>query len=201
MQLAADSVTVLQRLKEETRQAHQRAEDTLQIFSSDFDLARYVILLERFYEFWTPLEAQLKCFEELGRGNPNFHNRFKSHLLAADLRIFGRDPARLHNCGRLPRMNTFHQALGCLYVLEGSTLGAQVIGRHLQERFQIGRQSGAAFFNADVRNAGQCWREFCGFLVAHCSPSHSDQVVSSALETFDRFTEWFAQTSHRSAPR
>lgn len=193
-------MAILQRLKEETRQAHQRAEDTLRIFSPDFDLRRYVILLERFYGFWTPLEAQLACFEELDRESLNFCNRFKSHLLAADLRIFGRDPTSLPSCCRLPGMRTFHQALGCLYVLEGSALGAQMIGRHLQERFQIGHESGAAFFNAHAGNAGQCWREFCAFLVAHCNPSHSDQVVSSALETFNRFTEWFVQTSHRSLP-
>lgn len=192
-------MTILDRLKQETRQAHQRAEDTLQIFSPDFDLEHYIILLERFYGFWRPLEARLAFFEELDRGTHNFSNRSKSNLLAADLRIFGRDPATLRNCGRLPGMKTFDQALGCLYVLEGSTLGAQVIGRYLQKRFQIGHESGAAFFNADTGNAGQCWREFCAFLVAHSTPSHSDQIVSSALETFNRFAEWFAPAPPRRA--
>ena len=54
----------------------------------------------------------------------------------------------LEICRDLPLVETFAQTLGCPYVLEGATLGGQVVGRHLRENLNLSPENGAAFFNS-----------------------------------------------------
>jgi hypothetical protein len=52
--------------------------------------------------------------------------------------------AILRQCERT--LDTFLQGLRCLCVLEGSTLGAQIISRRLEEQLRLRAGSGASFF-------------------------------------------------------
>ena len=54
--------------------------------------------------------------------------------------------------------------MGCLYVLEGATLGGVVIRRHPEQKLRLGPDNGAAFFHAYGPDTGRRWREFCGAL-------------------------------------
>src|ERR1700733_4035147 len=154
---------ILKLLKANTSQLHERVEQRLQIFSPQFDLRAYTRLLTQFYGFWSPLEVELRKVSGLSSSSLALDRRLKAHLLEADLRVFGIDPAVVSMCDRLPNVQTFSRALGCLYVVEGSTLGAQFIARHLSERFQIGRDSGGAFFCAYEGEVIQRWSDFKAF--------------------------------------
>jgi heme oxygenase len=184
--------SLLQRLKEKTAGVHRRVDERLDLFSTDFDLSRYVGLLQRFYGFWEPIEANLQHFQELCDPALAFQKRLKAHLLEADLRVFRIDPAYVARCTDLPNVKTFRQALGCVYVLEGSTLGSRIIAHHLKERFQIHGGSGAAFFNAYREATGARWAEFRQFLVSHTDDSCADELLHAAIETFERFDSWLA---------
>ena len=122
-------------------------------------------------------------------------SRLKCSLLREDLLILGRDPATVRQCERLPRLDTFLQGLGCLYVLEGSTLGSQIISRRLEEKLQLGEGSGASFFNAYGQSAGARWIEFKRFISASVRPEQADHVVEAARQTFLCFYEWLGTTS------
>jgi heme oxygenase len=122
-------------------------------------------------------------------------SRFKCSLLREDLVFLGRDPAALRQCETLPRLDTFLQGLGCLYVREGSTLGAQLISGRLREKLQIGDRSGASFFNAYGGSTGQRWAEFKRFVSASVVPGQADSVVEAARETFLCLYEWLGAAS------
>jgi heme oxygenase (biliverdin-IX-beta and delta-forming) len=192
MQGNAPSMSLLQRLKQTTAQVHRRVEERLDVFSDHFDLARYVALLQRFYGFWAPIEENLQRFPELYNPALALHSRLKAHLLEADMRVFRIDSALVARCAHLPHIRTFGQALGCMYVLEGSTLGSQIIARHLTELFQIDSGSGAAFFNAYGGAIGARWSEFREFLISSTDASSADELLGAALETFERFDSWLA---------
>ena len=186
------SINILHRLKETTADVHRRVEERLDLFGASFDMDRYVVLLQRFYGFWAPIEANLQRTPELYHPALALHDRLKSHLLEADLRVFHIDSGQVARCTELPSFSRSGQALGCMYVLEGSTLGSRFIARHLADRFQIDGGSGAAFFNAYGGATGARWAEFREFLISHTDSSSADEVLGSAIKTFECLDGWLA---------
>ena len=183
-------LNILQRLKSSTAEAHQRVENRLRIFSPEFDLAGYRTLLARFYGFWAPLENELCRVSELNHVDLDLSSRRKAHLLEADLHYFDIDVAAVPECTRLPDVRTFAKGLGCLYVLEGSTLGAQFIARRLVERFGITGGNGASFFNAYGAGVPKRWAEFRAFVLSHADSVSHDDVLAAAVETFEALDVW-----------
>jgi heme oxygenase len=192
MQANEHSGSILHRLKTTTAHVHRRVEERLDIFSAKFNLARYVLLLQRFHGFWAPIEVHLQHVPELCDPALALNERLKAHLLEADLRAFHIDPAHVVQCTHLPHLRSFGQALGCMYVLEGSTLGSQIIARHLTERFQRDSGSVAAFFNAYGGAIGARWAEFRYFLTSHTEASSADELLGAAIETFELLDSWLA---------
>ena len=98
------------------------------------------------------------------RSEIDFAQRQRAHLLRADLQALGMKDstvASLPRCQELPKIDDCFDGLGCLYVLEGSTLGGKLIARELERRFGLDQQSGAAFFNSYGADVGSMWMEFC----------------------------------------
>ncbi len=161
----------------------------------EFDLLRYVRLLKRFYGFWAPVEAKLLLVESVMQPALALHSRMKSHLLEADLRILGHESGAVPRCIALPAIQTFPSCLGCLYVLEGSTLGACIISRRLETHLRLRQDSGAAFFNAYGEAVGQRWSEFRSFVTANVAPEQSGETVNAAVQTFERLLAWLKAPS------
>jgi heme oxygenase (biliverdin-IX-beta and delta-forming) len=183
---------LMQRLKEDTTEVHRRLEQRVPIFVSGFDLAVYARLLEGFYGYWFPLEEALSGVPELRDAELALDQRFKARLLEDDFRVFGVDALQVAKCADLPRVDSFARALGCLYVLEGSTLGSVFIARHLFEKFQLDRGSGASFFNAYGGETGARWKQFRQFVGRSASGVCAEEVIAGARETFEKFDEWLA---------
>lgn len=193
MQLCPRSTGILELLRASTADLHQQIEHRLRIFSPEFDLQAYMRLLARFYGFWLPLESELRKLSVLVTSAVALERRLKAHLLEADLRVFGIDPAVLPLCERLPSVQNLFSGLGCLYVTEGSTLGAQFIARHLREQFSIDAGTGGSFFNAYGGEVAKRWSDFRTFLEMHTSAGNSSELVAAARETFENFNEWLSR--------
>jgi heme oxygenase len=102
----------------------------------------------------------------------------------------------------LPPLNAPEQLLGCLYVIEGATLGGRSITQHLQTRFGLTPQSGGAFFDGYGAHTGSRWKAFCTMLMNNASPpDHADDesrhaaIVAAANDTFQTLTQWLFPTS------
>jgi heme oxygenase (biliverdin-IX-beta and delta-forming) len=184
------SFDIFQRLKQETAVAHQSVENYVPVFRAGFDLQEYGVLLEKFYGFWAPLEAELSQSPSLCAPELDLVGRLKSHLLEDDLRFLGRDPAGVPRCDKLPAVDSFWRGLGCLYVLEGSTLGSRFISRRLEETLQVQAGSGASFFNAYGEAVGEHWKAFKAFATARVELDQAAEVVTSACDTFQNFEAW-----------
>ena len=181
---------ILQRLKRGTSDIHRRIEERVPVFRPDFGLADYRVLVERFYGFWAPLETKLWRIEALRDAELDLAGRLKSFLLERDLRVLGCQPALVPQCGNLPFVDNFLQGLGCLYVLEGSTLGARVISRHIGAKLRLSEGLGASFFNAYGESVGHRWNDFRTFVTARVSTEDAEEMIAAARQTFECFYEW-----------
>ncbi len=150
--------------------------------------------------FHRPLERRLARVD-LGAVGLDLHARLKAPLLAEDLRCLGVDPGQVPDCGDLPALSALPEALGCLYVLEGSTLGGQVLSRHVREAMDIVPGRGGSFFASDGRDVGAMWRAFRAALEAGC-PGEAEMLRAGevAVRTFASFNQWLAASPALRSP-
>lgn len=190
---------ILRLLKDETRGLHERVEQNprlCRLLASDLTTEAYRALLGRLYGFVAPLEDRLGARPEWELHGFRFDERRKAGLLRRDLLDLGLAPAAvdaLPVCADLPRVDAFARALGCLYVLEGATLGGRVISRHLRASLGVDAAHGAAFYHGYGDDTGPMWKAF-GRMVAACAqPDDYGAVVSAAAETFDKMDRWIGR--------
>lgn len=196
------SADILGRLKAQTRAEHVAIEVALDLMRDDFSIADYRRLLESYFAFYAPVEARLACLLHPVEPGLDFEARRKLPLLRADLEVLGgQSPDSLVVCDALPPLHTSAQAMGCLYVLEGATLGGQVIGQHMRRTLGLTQDAGARFFHGNGARTADMWRAFraalASFAAATASTSTTsapiataDAVVESANETFRSLRHW-----------
>jgi heme oxygenase len=200
----APSTDILARLKQETTAEHAAIERAARIMDPALSLAQYQHYLEQSYGFYAQVEPMLQrlgAWEALGLSAAE---RAKLPLLEADLAALGRDVSTLPLAAP-PRLPGVAEAFGCLYVLEGSTLGGRVISRHVQARLGAGvtRQ----FLDGYGPRTGESWQTFRGALAA-AARQHGDdrrgngrniegRIIAGAKATFEAFTAWLSAPSTR----
>lgn len=193
--LSSDSLNMIMAdLKDCTRDAHARVENTVDLSTALASIDDYAGLLVAFYGVYSPLEASLAPW--LCEADIAFRDRCKCVWLEADLRFLGYDFQALSGiatCAQLPSIESAADAWGCLYVLEGSTLGGQVIQRQVAERYGLTPDRGVAFFSGYRDKTAAMWRQF-GLSVTDFSRQHPEsnaRIVKAAQETFHTIEEWF----------
>jgi len=185
---------ILAKLRDQTAEQHQRLETKLDILARLSSPQGYKSLLEQFYGFYRPLEIHLGSVMCRHGSLLNFTARRKTPLLEKDLLFLDlseRDLAELPQCQKLPTVESEAQAFGCLYVLEGATLGGQIISKYVADKLGYERERGATFFKSYGAEVRAMW---CGFVQAlrEYATSHDadDEVVTAAVDTFDKFEQW-----------
>jgi len=163
------------------------------LLDPQMSLSTYRQLLARFFGYYSPLEDRLRTEVEIYWPTNEYKcsERAKVPHLEKDLRVLGESLEQLECCTNLPELNTPAQVLGCLYVIEGATLGGQIISKHLLANLGLGANNGAAFFHGYGANSGSQWQSFRSFLTRNAEPINQDDIiVASANETFKTLGEW-----------
>jgi heme oxygenase len=195
--VSSEPRSLLQTLKVETRPHHERAERVVRLLAPDLTPAGYRRHLEALHGLYAPLEAALAA--RLGDGLPELRlaERWKRPLLERDLRALGHDEASLARLPRLshpPPLPGVPEALGSLYVLEGATLGGQLLLRHLVRHFEGRAVGDFVFFRAYGEAVGPMWKAFGEALTRACpEPALAPRVVRGAQDTFDTFEAWLRE--------
>lgn len=192
--MTADILTddILARLRTQTRCAHDAIESVLDIMSPALSPTTYRQQLETFYGFYQPLEVRLAALTDWSAWDVDLAVRAKTPLLDTDLHLLqGPLPRSLPVCTDLPRLHTVADGFGCLYVLEGATLGGQIISRHVSRTLGLDHLHGAAFFQGYGEHTGAMWKAFRLALSNFAStPARQDAVIASALATFHTLQRW-----------
>jgi heme oxygenase len=191
---------IRQRLADLRRQVapyHAMVERRVDIVSRLASPARYTGLLARLYGFYEPFETELG--REVARWDLPFavEARRKAPLIADDLSSLGIASAAVNGlprCARMPRPESPHATLGCLYVTEGATLGGRLVARHIEQQLGIGPRSGASFFHGYGVGTGRRWRTFCSVLAAECESAVAQEAIrTGAIDTFLAYERWLAE--------
>lgn len=91
----------------------------------------------------------------------------------------------------LPRLSCREDLAGRLYVLEGASLGGQVIAPVLHRRFRLAKGSGASFFVGDGEGTPARWMLVLAWLegLVHAG-ARSEEIVAAARATFESLAQW-----------
>lgn len=191
MSSAAPHPTLLQALRTETAELHVALEKRLPFFVQHLDLDLYRRLMVAYYGFYQPLERRLHALALTGLDQPL---RIKLPVLRADLIALGLDDAAIEGlplCRELPAIDSRAAALGVSYVLEGATLGGQILRRRMAEQLGLDANSGAAFLNVYGELTGRRWKDFLDYLGdRNLGDDQMLEARRAAKMTFICFERW-----------
>lgn len=189
---------IMAKLKEATKEQHENLEGVVDVMNKMFTREDYERLLTKFYKFYSSIEPRVAA-NRLNDSGFDFEARRKTPSLERDLANLGILENVKHLEGSwndLPELNTSAKAFGACYVMEGATLGGQMIMRHLKDHLGLTPDNGGSFFNSYGAQVGPMWKEFCAVTTEFAEKNGNDEeTVTAAKETFDSFARCFAETN------
>ncbi len=195
--------TLLALLRDGTRDSHERMEAAPALaclMSPALTASSYVFALQALQALHAGVAAR---FAMLPHARPICAPDDSAlRLLAQDLAWFGAGPRR---CLALDGAVTDGPTgLGALYVVEGSALGARVIGRAVSQSLGVGAGRGGSFFCSTTAEAARSrWLAVAGFLTASGASLDADaqaRVVAGARAVFDALARALRPPRRAAAP-
>jgi heme oxygenase len=173
---------IMSRLKNETAAAHARVDALMDLSRMSRD--RYARALAALRDAQLAAESELvRHSDELAASGYDPGARSKVAWLEADLHAIGAFAA--------PAAHTLlladpAAAFGAVYVMEGSTLGGQVIARHVMPLLDVTAERGCRYFSGYRADTGLRWRETSAAITRYASdhPTAVDQMIAGANDTF-----------------
>lgn len=182
---------VLLRLRTGTADEHEDVERTLDLLDPDLGRDRLAAVLGRMHGFWVAAEAGL---DRWAAAHPDdaaavdWPRRRRAALFAQDLGAL--DATAPADGPSLPPVTGTDQALGRLYVLEGSTLGGAFIDRHLASLPHLADVRVRAF-SPYGGETGAMWAAFRRAARERVSAGgDADAMVDAARATFRALAGW-----------
>ncbi len=173
---------ILQKLKESTRQQHEDVEGAVDVMSKLFSIDDYKKMIARFRSFYAGYEPTVP-YAALKAAGFDYEERRKLPSLDADAKALGIEEGPVFT--DLPDVSSLPKAFGSIYVIEGSTLGGQVISRHLKEHLGLTPENGGAFFASYGPKVGPMWKQFGEAVTAFAGGGmHDEEIVEAAKQTF-----------------
>ena len=180
----------LNALRSGTQTLHVALEKRLPFFCDTLDLERYKRLLSAYYGFYHELEDRLQHSPLMTPGF-DLHARLKTPALHRDMQALGVNTQSLALCDTLPALSSPASVLGVLYVLEGATLGGNVLRKQMSERLGLDAHNGCAFLYVYGEATGRQWKAFMDFLGSVPLDAQArGEAVQAACSTFSCFEQW-----------
>jgi heme oxygenase (biliverdin-IX-beta and delta-forming) len=181
------ATTMFEQLRHSTKSSHASLEKT---FIAKLKALRttedYAGLLGTLHDFYAPVEHQVSHFVD-NEVLPDFNERRKVQALLQDMEHLNRTHIVRHP-PLLPGINNVSTALGALYVIEGSTLGGQIIAGMLNK--QLGIDRGLSFFRFYGAETESRWNDFRQCLIKHQTKFDVNELCASAQQTFESMHQW-----------
>lgn len=122
--------------------------------------------------------------------------RYKSQLILDDLLKIGfsQEQADSIPVFKFEASNTA-DALGVMYVLEGSTLGGKILYKHINQFLGLNEETGASYFYGYGQQTGLLWKNFITTLADYAVEENCEQgIISSSVDTFNAIGHWLNET-------
>ena len=185
---------MIKHLRAVTRPAHDALEGTLGLMDEQLGIDTYKDILGRFYGFWSGWQPQVST---LFRDEQFLGPRRRLHLLAADLAALGVSTPIMEALPICPLvlLSDDVEALGSLYVMEGSTLGGRIIRRNVERCLGDEGRASCSYFNGYGGETSTMWLSFLARL-AERPHSEAERAGRGAVATFERLA-WWLTDGHR----
>jgi heme oxygenase (biliverdin-IX-beta and delta-forming) len=147
----------------------------------------YISLLNYMLGFYQPLEERLAPYLD--------GYRLQSHAgnIRTDIREMAPDfEVSTDWATELPVIDSAEKALGVLYVLEGSTLGGQIITKMLKKQLEGSDAAAFNFYNPYEEQTMQQWNIFRERLNQPFNEEQRQAVIAGANETFNSLNRWIS---------
>lgn len=190
MNLHADNLHGL--LREATRSQHEDLERAVDIGKEISSRSRYIAYLARLWRVHTATEQALARIDFTPIGF-DYSRRLRSRFIENDLYDLGFATKELKRLASVPapELPTLEAGLGCVYVVEGSALGARAILPQIRSALGLTPECGASFFIGFGEEGKPLWRaclEVLNAIDPH-SPA-ARNVLDAATATFAMFQRW-----------
>lgn len=199
--IAGEGTSVMALLKQQTAEHHRQIERVSRmqrLFADDYSVAEYALLVGRLYGFLSAFENAMSPIlaDQPAALQAFFAERGKLGWLEQDLSALGLSSTEIAALPKAPAL-TFMDGLpacfGASYVMEGSTLGGQVIVKHLLQRFSSDINGRIRYYQGYGEQTLERWRQFAALLEHHFPDARKNQVgeiTAAACLTFESLQDW-----------
>ena len=159
------------------------------ITKTDYPLENYRTVLLAYFYFYCAVEAAIDSgIKNLG-STFDYEPRRKLGWIRKDLAHFGIDPIAGNIDSDISvsqlKFDSIAELVGALYTVEGSSLGGQVISRHIAATHNLTLNNGARFFHGYGENIPLYWEQFESFMDSELGSEDSlNQAIAMAKRIF-----------------
>lgn len=187
-------------LRTETAENHKTLESLMfvnEIMNNSLSIDQYKKLLTVNYIIHQKLENKLANMLDADiAAELEMNSRLKLSALEKDLNYWGIDSLTLPGLDFelfIPQKNTA-EVLGALYVLEGATLGGNVIKRHIlaNPNFKA-HEGGLNYYGVYGEELSTKWKKFVSVLNERVTETDYERCINSANQTFNNLIKLATQ--------
>lgn len=190
------TVNILTQLRTHTSTLHSELEQTpvsLALLDAGVSLHNYVAYLQKMRGIIDFYEGTV--FPVLENTLTDLSEREKLAAIDKDLEYMSAESDNLPVFNNPVAMNpTIGYAFGCMYVIEGSTLGGKVILKHISKTLGIVPDEGGTYFAGYGEQTGHYWKTFLHNLQEYSANNNCDaEIITGAKDTFTAIKHYFEQ--------
>ena len=184
-------------LRARTKSSHAAIETVpilSRLMARDIRVAEYTAVLDAMHGFHLAFEAEIAALVADLPQAAAMLEQSRLPALRSDLAWFGLAPSPA--APPAPGFATRAEALGALYVIEGSLLGGRVIARHLTENLNVRPGAGCSYYGGtDADTARGRWHDLCALIESLDDRDGAAQPVGelmaqAACRAFDSLDRW-----------
>ncbi len=183
----ATSRNIQERLKYLSAHFHEAVQENgyaKALFEGKMDKTKYREWLLRYYAFHASVEPKLLAFSPMFEQHGiDIAERMRVEKLKDDLCALA--PQETFTCSKAdtPKIDTFGEAVGALYVLEGSTMGGEIIKNEIIK--QLGEDTPTTYFYPYGERKMEMWVRYLGSLEEiSASLQKNEEIILGACATF-----------------
>jgi heme oxygenase len=185
------NATLQEELKSSTTKSHQALEKKmLKVIKGIKSKGDYVKFLKLMYGFHAAMEKELERYMPYIQVG----NRRLAYRLLNDIKQF--EPVKkVEMCRELPAIDSLASALGAMYVLEGSVMGAPHIVNMITSQLKLHDSSSLTFFTGQGEDMTASWKIFLTNFNRDFEDDERRAIIRSATTTFEMFSHWIEENT------
>lgn len=187
MTTVTSSFSRAQNLKAATADVHDNVDKSIMAHDPFANKQSYLAFLSLQYYFLKDVSA-LYEHRELSELINDLPSRRRLGMLEQDFADLAAELPRAFLAPEISDSTDFATALGWLYVVEGSKVGAAMLGKQAQAKLPVSADNGARYLAGPGAGRGSAWRELVNVIDSiELNDAQENALINGARQAFSRF--------------